>query len=313
MRIARRTAMNRSLLAVLGLSLALSACSNESETRAVDPSGESAGESSSAAGMPTGVPAAVGEVTTDGLVTVLDDGSDIQMCTFVAKSLPPQCSGSPLADWDWAAHPEHEDVGGTKWGDFALTGTFDGTTLSVTEAIPAALYDVPSTPPVGPDFETPCKTPAGGWVVVDAASATPESMDATLTVAAQLPGYADAWLDQSINPAFDSEEPGDDELLNDPTKLVLNVAVTKDVAGAEAKLRETWGGALCVSEATRTDADLTKIATELQQVPGVTSAAAVDDVVQLGVLFDDGSFQDWADETYGAGRVEVSSTLLPIG
>ncbi len=312
MRIARRTAMNRSLLAVLGLSLVLSACSNERENRAIDPAGESAGENVSAV-KPSGVPAATGAVTTDGLVTVLDDGSGPQMCTFVAKSLPPQCSGSPLADWDWAAHPEHEDVGGTKWGDFALTGTFDGTTLSVTGAIPAALYDVAPTEPTQPSFETPCETPTGGWVVVDAASTTQESMDATLNAAAQLPGYAEAWLDQSVNPASASEDPADDKLLNDPTKLVLNVAVTKDVAGAEAKLRETWGGALCVSEAARTDAELTTIATELQQVPGVTSAAAVGDVVQLGVLFDDGSFQDFADQTYGAGRVEVSSTLLPVG
>ena len=105
-----------------------------------------------------------------------------------------------MAGWTWADHPEHEDESGVKWGDFALTGTFDGTTFTVTDAIPAALYDALNEEPE-PLPGTPCEPPAGGWAVVDAAKATPEAMDATFTEAARLPGFAGTWMDQSQDPS----------------------------------------------------------------------------------------------------------------
>ena len=46
---------------------------------------------------------------------------------------------------------------------------------------------------------------------------------------------------------------------------------------------------------------------------GVITSSAADDVVRIGVLFDDGSLQEWADATYGEGRVEITSTLVPVG
>lgn len=308
MRTPRRTPMTRTavaLAALLALStpLALAACSTEEQMRAVDPAGDTPAPSTSTAEpgeLPTAVPAAQGPVTTNGLVTVLDDGDGPELCTFVAESLPPQCEGTPMTSWDWAAHPEHEDQSGTKWGSFSLTGTFDGTTFAVTEAIPAALYDPMSQAPE-PELTTPCEPPADGWGVIDPAKVTQEAMDATFAAASALPGYAGAFIDQPEDPAA----------ANDPAAIIINVAVTKDVAGAEARLRETWGGALCVSEAAYTEAELNDLAMELQKLPGVTSSSAADDVVEIGVLFDDGSLQDWADATYGAGRVEITSTLTP--
>lgn len=293
------------LAALLALSApALAACSTEDQMRAVDPAGDATDVAAAPGEFPTAVPAASGAVTTNGLVTVLDDGDGPELCTFVAESFPPQCSGTPMATWEWADHPQHEDQSGTKWGSFSLTGTFDGTTFAVTEAIPAALYDPMSEAP-DPEFTTPCEPPAEGWGVVDADLATQEAMDATFNAAAALPGYAGAWIDQPDDAAGEAG-------MNDPTKLIINVAVTEDVAGAEAELRELWGGALCVSEAAYTEAELNDLAMELQKLPGVTTSSAADDVVQIGVLFDDGSLQDWADETYGAGRVEITSTLTPV-
>ena len=200
----RRTAMNTvptrptlrlaaAVTAAVAL-LALGACSTEEEMRAVDPAGRSdapTGEVPSGE-MPSALPAADGEVSTGGLVTVLDDGDGPEMCHVVAESLPPQCEGVPMADWAWADHPEHEDQSGVRWGSFALTGTFDGTTFAVTDAIPAALYDALNEQPE-PLPGTPCDPPAGGWGVVDAAKATPEAMDATFTeaaTAARLRGHA---------------------------------------------------------------------------------------------------------------------------
>jgi hypothetical protein len=167
------------------------------------------------------------------------------------------------------------------------------------------LYDPMSEAP-DPAFETSCTPPAEGWGVLDATKTNQESMDATFTAASALPGYAGAWIDQPVDPSLEAGA-------NDPTKLIINVAVTEDVEGADAKLRETWGGALCVSEATYTESELNEVAMELQKLPGVITSSAADDVVQIGVLFDDGSLQEWADETYGEGRVEITSTLVPVG
>ena len=207
-----------------------------------------------------------------------------------------------MAGWDWAAHPEHEEQSGVRWGSFALTGTFDGTTFTVTDAVPAALYDAMAPKPDALPG-TPCEPPAGGWGVVDPAKTTPEAMDATFTEAARLPGFAGTWMDQS----------GDPSPTDDPTRVIVNVAVTRDVAGAEATLRETWGGALCVSRARYTESDLNKISMELQALPGVLTTSAADDVVRAEVLHDDGSLQAWADQEYGEGRVRITSALQPVG
>ncbi|WP_457207883.1 hypothetical protein [Nocardioides sp. P5_C9_2] len=300
----RRTAMKTvaAVTATVAL-LALAACSTEQEMRAVDPAGRPGSSAAAPAdgAMPTAVPAADGEVTTATLVTVLDDGDGPELCHAVADSLPPQCEGVPMADWVWADHPEHEDQAGVRWGSFALTGTFDGTTFAVTDAVPAALYDALAEEPE-PLPGTPCEPPDGGWGVEDPAKATPAAMDATFTEATRLPGFGGAWMDTSRDPSS----------TNDPTKVIINVAVTEDAEGAEARLRETWGGALCVSPARYTETELNEVSMELQRLPGVLSTYAADDVVHADVLSDDGSLQAWADEEYGAGRVEVTAALLPV-
>jgi len=222
-------------------------------------------------------------------VTVLDDGDGPELCLGgVADSLPPQCGGPKITGWDWAVHEMHEDQAGVKWGDFHVTGTFDGTSFAVSEAIPAALYDalaVPDEEPLG----TPCAEPEGGWVV-DQALTSSEAMDATLTAASALPGYAMAWLDGNV----------------------INVAVTGDPAAAEATLRETWGGGLCVSEAAHTEAELQAIQTELNALPGMLhTGSRRPDHLELHVVLDDGSIQQWVDQEHGEGMVTVTSALVP--
>lgn len=298
------------------LLVGLAACGTETGDRADDASGSpSASSSPSRPPMPS-APVPDGEVRTPGLAIVMDAEGERgpELCLGpVAESYPPQCGGPAMAGWSWADHPMHEKVGKVRWGSFALTGTWDGTSFTATEAIPAALYDTMEDPRPEPAYDepgTPCAEPDGGWQVVDEATTTPQSLDATLNAAARLPGYAQAWLDQSINPADPEEQP---EKLNDPTKLVLNVAVTEDLEGAEATLRETWGGALCVSEAERTEAELTEVATELGELPGSMGAVMLGDGVVAEVVYDDGTLQSWVDEVYGEGLVEVSSVLQAAG
>jgi hypothetical protein len=271
------------VLTVLGAT----ACSTEAEMRAVDP----ATGSGAAAEAPSGEaprPVPDGEVRTSGLVTVLDDGDGPEMCLgAVAESYPPQCGGPALADFDWG-DVGSEEAAGVRWGSYALTGTFDGSTFTVTDAIPAALYDAMAQPGAG-GLEPACDDAT----TTDADMATPEDMDATLAAASALPTYATAWLSNGT----------------------ISVAVTEDAEGAEAELRKTWGGLLCVTTVERTDADLNAINQELQAALGdqlLTSGSTSPDSLDAQVVFDDGSVQEWADATYGDGLVRISSALVPV-
>ena len=271
-------------LTVLG---AATACSTEAEMRAVDRTDAGAAADAPSGEAPRPVPD--GDVRTLGLVTVLDDGDGPEMCLgAVAASSPPQCSGPALAGFDWG-DAGSEEAGGVRWGSYALTGTFDGSTFTVGDAIPAALYDTTAAPEPEP-LAAACDEPT----TTDTAKATPEDLDATLAAASALPSYASAWLT------------GDD---------TVNVAVTDDAEGAEAELRRTWGGKLCVTTVERTDADLNEVNQELQAALGdqlLTSGSTTPDSLDAQVVFDDGSIQEWADATYGDGLVRVSSALVAV-
>jgi hypothetical protein len=272
-------------LTVLG---AATACSTEAEMRAVDRTDPGAAADAPSGEAPRPVPD--GDVRTSGLVTVLDDGDGPEMCLgAVAASSPPQCSGPALAGFDWG-DAGSEEAGGVRWGSYALTGTFDGSTFTVGDAIPAALYDTTAAPEPEP-LAAACDEPT----TTDTAKATPEDLDATLAAASALPSYASAWLT------------GDD---------TVNVAVTDDAEGAEAELRRTWGGKLCVTTVERTDADLNEVNQELQAALGdqlLTSGSTTPDSLDAQVVFDDGSIQEWADATYGDGLVQVGAALVPAG
>ena len=116
--------------------LLVTACGADSGDTATDPT----------APMPTAIPAADGPVT--GLGTVIDHGGEPQFCLGpVAESYPPQCQGLPLAGWSWDEHRgEFDNASGVRFGSFAVTGTFDGTTLTAQDAVSGALYDPMQVP-----------------------------------------------------------------------------------------------------------------------------------------------------------------------
>jgi hypothetical protein len=274
---------------LLGLALAaalmLSACSSEGETRAVDPDAADDASATTSGAAPQPVPD--GPVRTRGLVTVLDPGTGPELCLgAVAESYPPQCGGPAIEGWEWG-DMGFEEASGVTWGSYAVTGTFDGTTFTATDAIPAALYDAMAEPPEEP-LGAACEDPE----TTDTKKVTPEDMDATLSAASALPGYASAWLSGNT----------------------INVAVTEGADAAEETLRQTWGGPLCVTTVERTEADLNAINQELQAALGdqlLTSGSFTPDSLDAQVVFDDGSIQEWADATYGAGLVTVGSALVP--
>ena len=256
--------------------------------------------------IPTAIPAARGTVSS-GLATVMDTGRPELCLGAVAESYPPQCSGIPLKGWRWADHTDlYDQAGDIKWGSFAVTGTFDGTTFTVTSAIPAALYDPIAEAPV--DFSTPCPEPDGGWRVLDPEKTTAETYEQVFRTASKLDGYAGAWVDQ-IRSDPPAAADGPPEQLNDPALSIVNVKVTGDVTAAEEQLRKIWGGMLCVTTAQHTEAELSRIVQELSDLPGMLTSSGQFDRVDVSVVHDDGSLQAWADATYGEGLVRVDSAL----
>lgn len=152
-------------IAVVSAVLVLAACgSPTSGPGSTGPGSAAPGSSAPTMAPPLiAVPAADGPVT--GVGTVIEKpGSPPELCLGpVAESWPPQCEGLPLSGWDWATYPpEQQTAAGapvTRWGSYAVTGTFDGLTLTVTEAISSALYDTlaeptPSPVPVPPLTKT---------------------------------------------------------------------------------------------------------------------------------------------------------------
>jgi hypothetical protein len=131
------------LVIALAALLLVAACGTDDGGRAADPAA-----SDPAASTPTqpptsvsGIPPADGKVVTRTLATVMDTGSPELCLGPVAESYPPQCRGIPLRGWDWAEHQPFETSGDVRWGQFLVVGTFDGTTMTVTRAIPEATYD----------------------------------------------------------------------------------------------------------------------------------------------------------------------------
>ncbi len=252
-----------------------------------------------------------------GLGTVIDSGKGPQLCVgAVATSLPPQCDGPPITNWDWARAPQSDSANGVRWGAYAVIGTYDGTHFTLTRPVttPEAFTGKRPPDPSTADYKTPCPTPSGGWRVLDASRTNQEALDAALAQAERLPGYAGSWVDQSINDADGNASP---EAMNDPTKLILDVLTTGDIPADTAVLRRTWGGSLCVSRGKRTVAGLQSIQLKITDDPALKSQFLSDGVnystgaVDLQVIWDDGAIQHRMDAAYGKGLVRVTSTLFP--
>lgn len=143
---------------------------------ATDPAGSGSLE------RPTEVPAAPGPVRSANLATVMDTGS-VELCLGpVAESYPPQCSGPAITNWDWSEHRGmFEQQGEVRWGTFAVTGTWDGTSFTVDEAIPGALYD--------PMFEEPEPLPEPHTTY------PPAELEAMAEDLGDLPGAQGAYAD----------------------------------------------------------------------------------------------------------------------
>ncbi|WP_433221137.1 hypothetical protein [Microtetraspora malaysiensis] len=239
-----------------------------------------------------------------------------QLCAIVMLSAPPQCDGLDVIGWDWDA-VEHSDQDGVRWGEYHVVGIWDGTSLTLTEP--------PRPPSPRPDrsdqtdFTTPCPAPAGGWRPVAPEKATDKALDAALDRARKLPGYADSWLDQGYLDeidGYDSTDPRDAErYANDPKRLVLNLRFTDDATARESAIREVWGGALCLSQAPHSEAELQAVQGRvLKEIKGVFSAGVDGRAgkVSIGVWAVTPELQREVDEKYGKDLMVLRSYLKPV-
>lgn len=306
--------MGRGIVLSLVLGAALAGCGD-----AISETAEQAVPAVPAA-SPTATLPAQGPVR--ARATVLDEGEGPMLCLGgIAMSLPPQCNGPRVAEWDWADHPEAESAGGVRWGGYMMVGAWDGETFTPIDVRLTTPADWP-VEEVEVLFASPCAEPEGGWVPVDPATTTDGALSAAHRVAEKLPDYAISWGDQTINPQWEAAQDldgGEGSLevelaMNDPKLTVLNVGVTDDVARAEDAVRAVWGGALCVSEFANTHDRLRQVANQLADLPGGLDRGygSISNTVEISVIHDDGSIQAWADEEFGAGVVTVTSALEPV-
>lgn len=152
-----------------------------------------------------------GEVIAQG--TVMDTGDAIELCLgALLESYPPQCSGIPLTGWDWTGIDGSEHEGDIQWGAYAVQGTYNGTSFTLTQPpIMLALYD-----PAMPDDPT---TGEPGPADEATLSATQDDIHAQLGDAALASWPQDGrlwvqvvWDDGSLQDAADARY-GDDVVL----------------------------------------------------------------------------------------------------
>jgi hypothetical protein len=221
----------------------------------------------------------------------------------VAASYPPQCGGVPVTNWDWDAVAGVERAHGSTWGVYEVIGTYNGDSFTLTEPPrPPQRTEGPPETKSNP-FATPCPPPPGGWRVVDPTKVSFEAVRAARAAAAAEPDFGGHWVDQRGGS-------------NDPNLAVLNFSFTGDLERHEADLRAIWGGLLCVTLAKRRSADLRIVQNELAQDDTLrllsVGSGTIDGVVELTVVYDDGSIQARLNDAYGDGVVKVTSALKPI-
>ena len=235
-----------------------------------------------------------------------------QLCTIVQESYPPQCGGPDVVGWDWD-DIDADSANGTTWGNYALVGRWDGSRFTLTQRPRIARGDDRGAGRSDVDLTSPCPEQAGGWRPIDDAKATDAALTTTIRRAESMPGFAGAWLDQSYLEGSDDPDLLEREA-NDPTRLVLNVQFTDDLAAREQDLRQTWGGALCVSRVERSEAELSRILRELRDrgdfLPSGTDTQR--NTVLLEVWVADAELLADIEERYGRGAVQLIGILEPV-
>jgi hypothetical protein len=231
-----------------------------------------------------------------------------QLCTSMATSLPPQCGGTPIPDWDWTTVAAKQSINGTTWGEYHLVGTYNGKTFRLTE--PPTAPRPPKPQPL-PDYTAPCPAPPGGWTIVDPKRVTFDDYQAFTSTAQNQPDSAGMWVDNTT--------PVDGRVQPQPLG-VMTVAFTGHLDEHRTQLRAIWGGPFCVVQRAHSTAELQTISQALIGDEGrhlglhidSVSTDPVQDRVELDVLVASPAAQQALDRNYGPGVVHMNQAMIPI-
>jgi hypothetical protein len=226
-----------------------------------------------------------------------------QLCIGgVAESYPPQCTGLPIIGWDWNDVTGEDSASGTTWGEYHVVGTYDGTSFTLLEV---GRYRQP--PDSSPDFTPPCPEPPGGWAVVDGTRVSDADLQAVMHGAESEPDSAGFWIDYIEEPTEFTPAEG----------VIAIAAFTGDLERHEGELRDLWGGALCVTQHERTQAELEHIqaeldggaARELGLEPTVSWVDTITNTVHMGVVVAGDAAVAAVADRYGEGVVVLEPAL----
>ncbi|MCP2361293.1 hypothetical protein HD597_008313 [Nonomuraea thailandensis] len=245
-------------------------------------------------------------------MTVLEGGGHgPQLCNVVMESNPPQCEGPDVVGLDWGK-VAHESLNGVKWGRYRLVGTWDGTRLTLTEP-PGEPVEEPDK---GDRFASPCPEPEGGWRPADPARATEQTMKDALARARSAQDYAGSWLDRFTPEPEHPEE----QMEMDAHNYVLNLRFTGDLAARESWIREVWGGALCLSGAERTEAELRAVQRDLEDELGKQGAEIISvgadelaNLVRVSAWVATDELRQRLEDEHGADVISLEGVLKPVG
>jgi len=225
----------------------------------------------------------------------------------VLTSLPPQCGGLPIANWDWKDVEGEEQRGETRWGNYSVVGTFDGETFTVRKVGP--YEDDSSRFESETDTSPPCPEPEGGWVVPDPAHNMQGDVGGARAYATSQPDYVSSWVDHL------------EEELEEFSPVVYVAVFTGDAERHETEIRKVWNGPLCVVERdVPTEEELSRIRGEVEAgLPELglemlwSDSGGVEQTIRIGVVVDvDGRAQAALDTRYGAGLVRLFPALRPV-
>lgn len=233
------------------------------------------------------------------------DADPVLCLSVVMDSLPPQCGGIPVAGWDWDGVSGEESAAGTTWGDFEVTGFYDGELFTLIEAGPPRWQEAEDDP-----IEAACPEPAGGWERPDPDLSSEADYRKAIRASRLEPDFGGAWIDYI-------EEPTE---FTHPQDIILNLAFTGDLERHEGEIRQSWGGPLCVVEHERTFRRIRHIQKELHDLVAQeldldilwSDASEYRNVVEIGVVVIVVATQQEIDERYGEGTVEITAQLQPV-
>jgi hypothetical protein len=225
----------------------------------------------------------------------------------IADSLPPQCSGLRIPNWEWAEVDGEESLRGTTWGEFHLVGRYDGHTFMALDVGPIE-RESSSVDPV----DTPCPEPEGGWESPDLSKARDPDLVALMRAVEKQPDFAGFWIDHV-------EEPSG-EVVAEPGGIIANVAFVGDVEAHRDAIQELWGGPLCLVQHDRTYDELRRIQRELAHGAAAelgleatwSGVSQHENRVELGVVVADDSSRMAVEERYGPGAVLLVPALGPV-